>query len=616
MFKKNVNQFLLNRWVASLHDLICVPVAIFMAFYFRFNLHGLSEVYIRSFVNISLVSLPIYSFLFWYFGLYRGIWRFASLPDLFRIVKAVSLGFLAVPLVSVVLFKITDVPRTVIVLFPLLLVFFLIGSRLGYRLLKDRRLRLRREEGVRTLVVGAGKAGELLLRDLLTRQEFQPIAFVDDDVKKQGLEVHGIRVCGHLSDITTLVGTLEIGLVLLAIPSARKEIVNHVISECIAAGVEFKTLPSIHEESGNSVDVGQLRPITLDDLLGRESVDLDQHGIASYLQGQTVLVSGSGGSIGSELCRQVAALDPKRLVLFEHGEYNLYAIDHELRRDFPALEIITVLGDVKNRERVDWVFRKFRPQVIFHAAAYKHVPMLEINPAEGVRNNVMGTRLMAEVADQYDVECFVMVSTDKAVNPANVMGCTKRIAEIFCQNLARKSKTRFITTRFGNVLGSTGSVVPLFEKQIQQGGPVTVTHRDITRFFMTIPEAVSLILQAGSMGKGGEIYVLEMGEPILIRELAEQMIRLSGLVPEKDIKIVYTGLRPGEKLYEELFHKSENLQGTAHFKLQLAESRPVEWHWLMQELDKLELTAGRRDVDELLQHMQKIVPEYVRGTKG
>lgn len=616
LLQKYLHQILLNRWAASLHDLLCVPLAIFLAFFFRFNLHGLPENYLRSFVNFSLVALPVYACLFWIFGLYRGIWRFASLPDLLRIAKAVSLGFLTVPLVAVVIFKINDVPRTVFFLSPLLLVVFLIGSRLGYRLFKDRRLQLRQKEGTRTLVVGAGKVGELLIRDLLTHQEYQPVAFVDDDRKKQGREIHGVRVSGQLTDISKIVGVLDIELVLLAIPSAQKEIVNLVIAECTAAGVEFKTLPSIHEESGNRVEVGQLRPITLDDLLGREPVDLDQHAIAGYLQGKTVFVSGSGGSIGSELCRQVAALTPSRLVLFENGEYNLYTIDHELRRDFPDLEIITVLGDVKNRERVDWAFRKFKPQVVFHAAAYKHVPMVEINPAEGVHNNVVGTRLVAEAADQYDAECFVMVSTDKAVNPANVMGCTKRIAEIFCQNLAGRSKTRFITTRFGNVLGSAGSVVPLFEKQIQQGGPVTVTHRDITRFFMTIPEAVSLILQAGSMGRGGEIYVLEMGEAILIRELAEQMILLSGLVPEKDIKVVYTGLRPGEKLYEELFHKSENLQGTPHSKLQLAESRPVKWHWLMQELEKLELSAGHRDVDQLFHHMQEIVPEYVRTKVG
>ncbi len=610
MLQRYLRRILLNRWAAFAHDLLWVPVAILLAFLFRFNLHGVPKDYLQGFVYFSLVAVAVYACFFWFFGLYRGLWRFASLSDLLRISKAVSLGFLTVTLTTVVLFKIQDVPRTVLLLSPILLVVSLIGSRLGYRLFKDRRLQLRRKEGRRTLIVGAGKAGDLLLRDLLTRQEYQPVAFVDDDAKKHGREVQGVRVYGQLADIHELIGALEIELVLFAIPSAHKEIVKHLIAECAAAGVEFKTLPSIHEATSDLVDVGQLRPLTLDDLLGRDTVELDQQAIVSYLQGKTVLVTGSGGSIGSELCRQVAALKPSRLIIFDHGEFNLYAIDHELRRDFLHLEIITVLGDVKNRERVDWVFRKLQPQVVFHAAAYKHVPMVEINPAEGVCNNVVGTRLVAEAADHYGSECFVMVSTDKAVNPANVMGCTKRIAEIFCQNLAGRSKTRFITTRFGNVLGSAGSVVPLFEKQIQGGGPVTVTHRDITRFFMTIPEAVSLILQAGSMGEGGEIFVLDMGEPMLIRELAEQMIRLSGLVPDRDIDIVYTGLRPGEKLFEELFHKSENLRGTSHTKVQLAESRQFSWHWLRQELHDLERAATSRDVGKLLHHLQKIVPEY------
>ena len=610
LLQKYIRRILLNKWAAFLHDLLWVPVVVLLAFWFRFNLHGMPNNYVQAFVHFTLLAMPVYAAFFWLFGLYRGIWRYASLPDLVRIVKAVSLGFLVVTLAAVVLVKLEEVPRTVLFLSPLLLAVSLVGSRLAYRLLKDRHFQLRRRVGKRTLVVGAGQAGDLLLRDLLTRQEYQPVALVDDDGKKQGKELHGVRVYGQLSDIHELTEALQVELVLFAIPSAHKGIVQHLIAECAAAGVEFKTLPSIHEENGDAVGVAKLRPLTLDDLLGRDPVQLDQQAIAAYLRLKTVLVTGSGGSIGSELCRQVAAVGPKRLILFDHGEFNLYAIDHELRVKFPRLEIITVLGDVKNRERVDWVFRKFRPDVIFHAAAYKHVPMVEINPAEGVCNNVIGTKLVAEAADHYGSECFVMVSTDKAVNPANVMGCTKRIAEIFCQNLAGRSKTRFITTRFGNVLGSAGSVVPLFEKQIRKGGPVTVTHRDITRFFMTIPEAVSLILQAGSMGEGGEIFVLDMGEPMLIRELAEQMIRLSGLVPGKDIEIIYTGLRPGEKLYEELFHTSENLRGTSHSKLQLAECRQFSWLWLRQEMQDLERAATSRDVAKLLHHLQKIVPEY------
>jgi FlaA1/EpsC-like NDP-sugar epimerase len=338
---------------------------------------------------------------------------------------------------------------------------------------------------------------------------------------------------------------------------------------------------------------------------------LDEEAITAYLSKKSVLVTGAGGSIGSELCRQIASERPSRFIIFDNGEFNLYSIDNELRSLYPDLNIITVLGDVKNKDRIDWVFRKFNPNVVFHAAAYKHVPMVEINPAEGVQNNVIGTRVVADAADKYNTERFVLISTDKAVNPANVMGATKRVAELYCQNLANRSNTRFITTRFGNVLGSTGSVVPLFEKQIRSGGPVTVTHRDITRYFMTIPEAVSLIMQAGIMGAGGEIYVLDMGEPVLISDLAKQMIRLSGLEPDRDIEIVYTGLRPGEKLYEEIFHKSENLKGTSHPKLLLASSRKFEWEWLINALNELHQASLTRDMNLIIGQLQAVVPEYL-----
>ncbi|MEN8141592.1 MAG: nucleoside-diphosphate sugar epimerase/dehydratase [Thermodesulfobacteriota bacterium] len=616
MLQKYLRRILINRWVASIHDLLWVVMTVFLAFFFRFNLQELPEPYFAAFVRFSLLCLPVYAIFFWSFGLYRGLWRFASLPDLVRICKAVALGFCVVTLAAVLLFRVKDVPRTVFVLAPLLLTVALCGSRLLYRLLKDHRLKLRRQEGRRCLVVGAGRAADLLIRDLLSRQEYQPVVLVDDDRRKQGKELHGVRIAGPLADISKLIEPFAVELVIFAIPSVSRDTARRTLAQANAAGVEFKTLPSIHEQQDEAVAAAQLRPLTLDDLLGREPVGLDEMAISSYLRDKTVLVTGSGGSIGSELCRQVAAQGPKRLILFDHGEYNIYAIDHELRDAFPGLDIITVLGDVKNKERVDWVFRTFRPHAIFHAAAYKHVPMVELNPAEGVNNNVSGTRLVAEAADLYGAECFVMVSTDKAVNPANVMGATKRIAEIFCQNLAGRSQTRFITTRFGNVLGSAGSVVPLFQQQIEAGGPLTVTHRDITRFFMTIPEAVGLILQAGAMGEGGEIYVLDMGEPMLIRELAEQMIRLSGLVPGEDIDIVYTGLRPGEKLYEELFHASENLRGTSHAKLHLAESRQYEWRWLESELADLANAATSRDVARLRHHLEKIVPEYGGGDGG
>ena len=607
-----VRKLLFNRWVAFLHDLLWVPISLVLAYLLRFNFDGIPAIHRPSLHHLLLFAPFVQGIIYWFFGLYRGFWRFASIPDLIRILQAVGLGALVITVSSGLLTRFQGVPRSVFLLYPLILTGGLCGSRLLYRWLKDHRLSLQKGSGKRTLIVGAGRAGELLVRDLLHRVEYEPVAFLDDDKSLQNREIHGIRVVGNTEDLPQIVSNQEIELVILAIPSAGKKVIRHLVQLCREVNVVCQTLPSVLEMKGMEVDADRLRPVTVDDLLGREPIRMDKKAISGYLSGRTVLVTGGGGSIGSELCRQVAAQQPDRLIIFDHGEFNIYSIDHELRGDFQDLRLETVLGDVKDRDRLDWVFSSFRPDVIFHAAAYKHVPMVEENPAEGVRNNVYGTQCVADAADRYQAEKFVLVSTDKAVNPANVMGATKRAAELYCQNLDRRSVTCFITTRFGNVLGSTGSVVPLFQRQIEAGGPVTVTHPEITRYFMTIPEAVSLILQAGAMGKGGEIFVLDMGEPVLIKDLAEQMIRLSGLEPGKDIEIVYTGLRPGEKLYEELLHKSEGLQPTSHEKLLLARSREVDWAWLQEKMICLEQAASSRNIDKLRACLQDVVPEFKR----
>ncbi len=610
-----VRKLLFNRWVAFLHDLLWVPISLVLAYLLRFNFDGIPAIHRPSLHHLLLFAPFVQGIIYWFFGLYRGFWRFASIPDLIRILQAVGLGALVITVSSGLLTRFQGVPRSVFLLYPLILTGGLCGSRLLYRWLKDHRLSLQKGSGKRTLIVGAGRAGELLARDLLHRVEYEPVAFLDDDKSLQNREIHGIRVVGNTEDLPQVVSSQEIELVILAIPSAGKKVIRHLVQLCREANVVCQTLPSVLEMKGMDVDADRLRPVTVDDLLGREPIRMDKKAISGYLSGRTVLVTGGGGSIGSELCRQVAAQQPGRLIIFDHGEFNIYSIDHELRADFPDLRLETVLGDIKDRDRLDWVFSSFRPDVIFHAAAYKHVPMVEENPAEGVRNNVYGTQCVADAADRYQAEKFVLVSTDKAVNPANVMGATKRAAELYCQNLDRRSDTCFITTRFGNVLGSTGSVVPLFQRQIEAGGPVTVTHAEITRYFMTIPESVSLILQAGAMGKGGEIFVLDMGEPVLIKDLAEQMIRLSGLEPGKDIEIVYTGLRPGEKLYEELLHKSEGLQPTSHEKLLLARSREVDWAWLQEKMICLEQAASSRKIDKLRACLQDVVPEFKSQTK-
>jgi FlaA1/EpsC-like NDP-sugar epimerase len=608
--KKILRHILLNRWSAFVHDLLWVPVVLAAAYYLRFNLDTIPVEYRPSLFRLMAIGLPVQAVIFWFFGLYRALWRFASIPDLIRIIKGVGLGVLLIVVIDSILTRLHGVPRSVIFLYPLLLVTGLSVPRISYRWFKDHRFNLNAREGVRTIIVGAGRAGELLARDMMYRPEHQILAFVDDDPEKLNREIHGIRVVGTTDDLAGIVQAMSCEVVLLAMPSAGRKTLQRLVAECDRIGVACKTLPSVIEMSGMQVEAARLRSITVEDLLGRDMVHLDYEAIAGYLRGRTVLVTGGGGSIGSELCRQIASQQPAKLVILEHAESNLYAIEYELRKNFNGLQLEAVLGDVKNPDRVNWVFRQFKPDIVFHAAAYKHVPMLEYNPAEGVSNNIYGTRVIADAADRFGVDRFVLVSTDKAVNPANVMGATKRVAEIYCQNLEMRSATKFITTRFGNVLGSVGSVVPLFEKQIKAGGPVTVTHPEITRYFMTIPEAVSLILQAGAMGGGGEIFVLDMGEPVRIKDLAQQMIRLSGLVPDRDIKIVYTGLRPGEKLFEELLHAGEDLQPTGHGKLLLARSRQVDWGWLQEEFAGLEQAVRSRDVELLKKYLRNIVPEY------
>lgn len=611
-----IRKYLFNRWAAFIHDILWVPIALVLAYLLRFNFDGIPVAHRESLYYLLIVALPVQGLIFWLFGLYRGFWRFASIPDIVRILKAVGMGALVITVTSGLVTRFQGVPRSVFILYPLLLVGGLCGSRILFRWLKDHRFSLRKQPGQRTLIVGAGRAGELLVRDLLHRFEYEPVAFLDDDPGLKNREIHGIRVIGETSEIPFVARDMNIDLVILSIPSAGKKVIGQLVQLCNQADVLCQTLPSVLEMKGLEVEADHLRPITVDDLLGREPVLLDREAIAGYLTGKTVLVTGGGGSIGSELCRQIVSHEPARLIIFDNGEFNLYSIDHELRSRFSDLQLETILGDVKDPERVNWVFSTFKPDVVFHAAAYKHVPMVEWNPAEGVRNNVHGTQCVADAAHQYQTEKFVLISTDKAVNPTNVMGTTKRVAELYCQNLDRRSETRFITTRFGNVLGSAGSVVPLFQQQIDEGGPVTVTHSEITRYFMTIPESVSLILQAGAMGKGEEIFVLDMGQPVLIKHLAEQMIRLSGLEPGKDIEIIYTGLRPGEKLYEELLHDSEGLQSTEHQKLLLARSREVDWDWLMDKLTCLRQAATSRDVLGLHSCLHDIVPEFTREEQG
>jgi FlaA1/EpsC-like NDP-sugar epimerase len=599
-----------NRSLAILHDLVMIPLAWLGAYWLRFNIGAIPDHYFHAALQALVMVMIIQAIAFRYFGLYRGVWRFASLPDLIRIIKAILVGAVCAGIVLFLTTRLDGIPRSVFPLYVLLLVALLGGSRLLVRWSKDRRIY--KGDGKRVLIVGAGRAAEMLVRDLLRSRDegYEPVGFVDDAPGKQGREIHGVRVLGSCEEIKDFVERLDVDFIVLAVPSASSAQMRRLVSLCNRAAVPFRTLPPMEQLMSGQVTVNQLREVSIDDLLGREPVSLDWRAIASGVRGKRVLVTGAGGSIGSELCRQIAKLKPAQIVLVDNSEFNLYAIDAELQGRFTDLKITQSLASVVDRPAMEQVIDRIRPEIIFHAAAYKQVPMLEELIREAVQNNILGTKQVAELADHYGCEVFVMISTDKAVNPANVMGASKRAAEIFCQNLDRRSATRFITVRFGNVLGSAGSVVPLFNAQIKSGGPVTVTHREITRYFMTIPESCQLILQASVMGRGGEIFVLDMGEPIKISFLAEQMIRLSGKVPGEDIEIIYTGLRPGEKLYEELFHEKEALQSTRHSKILLARYRRADWTHLNQVMERMQGFCADYNEIGLQSLLKELVPEW------
>lgn len=596
--------------IIILHDILVAAFAWMGAYWLRFNLAVPPEFQAAALSTLAWV-VPLQAVVFWRFGLYRGIWRFASLPDLKRIVLAVGLAALLVP-VTLILFRVhAVVPRSVLILDPLLLVIVMGGSRLAYRAWKEHRLAsVLRPDSKPVLVAGAGSAADFLLRELARNPAgFHVVGLLDDNRDKQGRLVQGLPVLGALDDVVACAKKMEVDDIVLALPSAAHAVRKRITQLCTETGLNVMTIPSLEDLVAGRVSVSSLRRVELDDLLGRDPVQLDDSGLHQLLTGQVVMVTGAGGSIGSELCRQIARFVPAKLVLFEQSELALYAMEQELPQHFSQLKIVPVIGDVKNAVWVSQVMAEHRPAVVFHAAAYKHVPLMENDNAwEAVRNNVLGTQVVAAAAQAQGVGKFVMISTDKAVNPTNVMGATKRLAEMACQAMQQPGGTRFVSVRFGNVLGSSGSVIPKFQKQIEAGGPVTVTHPDIMRYFMSIPEAAQLVLQAGLMGEGGEIFVLDMGEPVRIAELARLMIRLSG-ADEDRIRIEYTGLRPGEKLYEELLADDESTLPTPHPKLRVAKARRADADWYAECLAWLAY-PGSHDEATVKRQLKTWVPEY------
>lgn len=590
------------------HDISIIAIAWLLAYMARFDFNLAPANWDAFFRTLPFV-LVIQGVIFWRFGLYRGLWRFASIPDLWNIFRAAFLGTLIIALSFYLYNRLQGVPRTVVGVYPFFLMLMLGTPRLIYRIWREHELGLLHHvNSQRVLILGAGRSGEMLARDMRRGSLYNPIGFLDDEGLLKGSNVHGIPVLGKVDRLPEVAERMRPDLVIIAMSSATNAEMRRVVGICERAGVQFRTLPRLQDLTSGEPLVSELREVNIEDLLGREPVLLDWPGITDGMVGRTVLISGAGGSIGSRLSMQIARLRPAALVLFENNEFNLFRIETELRAKYPTLALHACLGDVRDRISVAQAFERFKPEIVFHAAAYKHVPMLEFQASEAVRNNVFGTQVIAQAADRWGCATFVMISTDKAVNPTNVMGATKRIAEVYCQIMNHQSKTRFITVRFGNVLGSTGSVVPQFQEQIRNGGPVTVTHPEITRYFMTVSEAAQLIMQAAVMGKGGEIFVLDMGDPVSITYLAEQMIRLSGKTPNKDVQIVYTSLRPGEKLVEELFYDDEERIRTGHSKILLAHGLDPNRENFREDLHALEEAAMNHDEKAVRILLKKIVP--------
>ncbi|WP_040978339.1 polysaccharide biosynthesis protein [Oceanobacillus jeddahense] len=555
---------------------------------------------------ISAIAFLIFHHIFAFiFKLYNKVWSYASIRELIAIVKAVTLTIISV---GVVQYFINDqIFRRALVITWLLHIVLIGGSRFVWRLTRDHYINKKGENQKRTLIIGAGAAGVMIARQLQNeseKAELYPIGFIDDDLTKQKMEILSLPVIGMSKDIPEMVEKMQVEHIVIAIPSLHNGVLKKLINQCNETGVSVQLLPRIEDLMTGKISVSNLKNVEVEDLLGRSPVKLDIGAISEYVTGTTVMVTGAGGSIGSEISRQLMRFSPKKLLLVGHGEFSIYNIDMELKTTLEQIdtEIIPIIGDIQDRERIFNIVQEHQPSIIYHAAAHKHVPLMEYNPHEAVKNNIIGTKNVAEAADTFGVSKFVMVSTDKAVNPTNVMGASKRIAEMIVQGLAQQSSTKFVAVRFGNVLGSRGSVIPLFKKQIANGGPVTVTHEEMTRYFMTIPEASRLVIQAGTLAKGGEIFVLDMGEPVKISDLAKNLIKLSGFT-EAEIPIKYSGLRPGEKMYEELLNEDEVFPDQVYEKIYVGRTVEVDRQLIIDLLDQYE---DYHNV-ELKEEMMKIV---------
>lgn len=601
-------------------DMMSILLVSFAALYIRydFSFQDIDPMFFKHCENLLLPNIigTLLFFVIW--KLYRSVWRYASANELVNIVGATACASIA----QFIYCKFTDnrMPRSYSVLYFFLLTLAISCIRFGYRILRiinNKRLNLvGRDHCANVMIIGAGAGGDMILKEIENSRYLNMRAkcIIDDQPGCHGKLMRGVPIVGGRESILDAVGQYSIDEIIFAIPSASVQTRKEILDICKESGCKLRTIPGTYQLINGDVSVSNLKEVDIEDLLGREPIRINTEEVLDHVSGKVILVTGGGGSIGSELCRQIAAHHPKQLIILDIYENNAYDIQQELLRKYPELNLAVLIASVRNEERINSIFETYRPNIVYHAAAHKHVPLMEDSPHEAIKNNVFGTYKVAQAADRYGTDKFVLISTDKAVNPTNIMGASKRLCEMVIQMMNRESKTEFVAVRFGNVLGSNGSVIPLFKKQIEAGGPVTVTHPDIIRYFMTIPEAVSLVLQAGYYAKGGEIFILDMGEPVKIDTMARNMIRLSGYEPDVDIKIEYTGLRPGEKLYEELLMKEEGMQETANKLIHIGKPIEMDDTLLEQQLKRLD-EASRAESEDIKDIVAEIVPTYKRECK-